>query len=972
MASSEPQQPATYDLLIVTDATASMGEYLDALRASIPEILALAKLSGAFSRLGVLAYKDYSDPPAEIAAWSGWNSPTLPQFVSDLTASGGGDYPEAAKTALIRGLQAVDKNSNTLVLWYADAPPHHMSIQSYQNDVAEAKAFPAGAVDWVKLCHTARRRNCTVFCFTPHSADLNFSSFYVLLAELTGGICITSKATSSALISRLTLGVIMQWMGRATSTLGDVIRSSSAAFLRYEHSPRTATPKLTDEGAGSRGYLPPSFHRAVAGTPLRKILKKSLELSNIPLCAATTQLDLGKRFAAPSEGAYRDLVYESLTSIIQTNVACLTYNPVFGQLWRAVCKDTEGRKMTLVNLFSEYVGKIAGADEKAALRQWLEDSFDQTEEIEKIIKRHCAAATGPTPMVYLDFDADVHVTRTELLEVSRSCYAGVLKKIARVFTHLKLVEPGVTLAPAQRALPLTLPARDFFRLLPHLIVPGTLYPPRAATLTAIIALITAVPFLRDSATSLLATAKGRRVNRAGENASTRRCGGYRLIELNLDAPVGVRVPWTPRKTRGPGDVKVQCTTCLVRRSVTAMSHERADVCGFCATARLTGYRGDVAKDFPGVEETESCWVECSSSTCRAQYVVENVPGLKIRPRCYYCRNNLPCPWLECSICTNRVIVPRLYRSGDGKYTCPGCTNAAWADKCIAAEDTTVRILNRENGVAWLGFNNAHKADPAAKTATTIFDGKSCFKLMQALGVEAFGKKPANAAPTLLLGQKALRDTAGTLAQVEARVGSGEVVLASCALCFEEMPAGKLVPACGRTGCTQRVDDGCLKEWYGQNEPGKLLNMMQFTCPFCRRRPTVKTLARYNKQALVLGGLQEAMADRRFLYAWCIDCARAKQAFERTACTEAALPPVSGFKCEICRKPKPPKLRVVICPKPKCGYGLTKISGCNHITCVCGTHVCYACGGGFVLDEIYSHMHLAHGSFYSDDESDDER
>jgi hypothetical protein len=101
-------------------------------------------------------------------------------------------------------------------------------------------------------------------------------------------------------------------------------------------------------------------------------------------------------------------------------------------------------------------------------------------------------------------------------------------------------------------------------------------------------------------------------------------------------------------------------------------------------------------------------------------------------------------------------------------------------------------------------------------------------------------------------------------------------------------------------------------------------MMQFTCPFCRRRPTVKTLARYNKQALVLGGLQEAMADRRFLYAWCIDCARAKQAFERTACTEEALPPVSGFKCEICRKPKPPKLRVVICPKPKCGYGLTKV------------------------------------------------
>jgi hypothetical protein len=90
-----------------------------------------------------------------------------------------------------------------------------------------------------------------------------------------------------------------------------------------------------------------------------------------------------------------------------------------------------------VNLFSEFVGKVAEPGEKAALRQWLEESFDQTEEIERIIERHCA--NGPTPMVYLDFDADVHLTRMELLEVSRSCYAAVLKKIARVFTHLKVL-----------------------------------------------------------------------------------------------------------------------------------------------------------------------------------------------------------------------------------------------------------------------------------------------------------------------------------------------------------------------------------------------------------------------------------------------------------------------------------------------------------------------------------------------------
>ncbi|KAJ7765271.1 hypothetical protein B0H16DRAFT_415398 [Mycena metata] len=962
-------------LLIVLDATASMGAYLDALREAIPEILALAKLSGAFSRLGVLAYKDYSDPTDQIAAWSGWNAPDLQHFVGNLVASGGGDFPEAAKTALIRGLQAVDKNAQTLVLWYADAPPHHMSIQSHQNDVAEIKAFPPGAVDWVKLCYTARRRQCTMFCFTPRSMERQFSAFYVLLSELTGGICIGSKATSTDL-SRLTLGVILQWMGRAqTSGMTETLRHSSAVFLRYERSPSTVKPQLADEGLGSRGYLPPSHHSSMKNSkPLLRILSTALEVSDIPVRASSAHsFDLGKRFADPAEVAYRSLVFDSLTTIIQTNVACLTYNPIFGQLWRAVCKSTDERKTALVDLFSEFVGKVADSEKKTALRQWLEDSFDQTEEIEGIIQRHCA--TGPTPMVYLDFDADVHLTRTELLEVSRSCYPPVLKKIARVFTHLKLVEPGVTLGPLQRSIPLTLPPRDFYRLMPHLIVPGTLYPPRAATLTAVVSLITAVPFLKESATALLATTKGTWLNldvpenisfdcarfllsapadlvltstEKGVYEAMRR---YRLIELNLDAPVEVHVPWTPQKTRGPGDVKVQCKRCLIHRSVTIMSHKYNNVCGMCVSSRLSPAM--VSKNFPGVTEQDSCWVECSTQDCRAQYVVENVAGLQIRPRCHYCRNNIPCPWIECSICTNRVIVPPACRLGSEKYTCPACNNHAWATKSIASVETTVRVLNKENGAEWLGFTDN----------ATIFDGKSAFKLMQAFGNTIFGHRPSNPSPLLFLGRKALRDTEQILGQVESRVGNGEVVLKSCSLCFEEMVATRLGAACGRTGCAQLCDDKCLHEWYGQNRPGKLLNMMQFTCPFCRRKPTVKTLARYNRPAAVLGGVQEAMGDRRFLYAWCMDCGAAKQAYERTACTEEAVPPLSDFRCEDCRRPRPIPPRVVTCPNSDCGYAIEKTQGCNHMICVCGTHFCFTCGEEFDSREIYSHMMIEHGSWY---------
>jgi hypothetical protein len=75
--------------------------------------------------------------------------------------------------------------------------------------------------------------------------------------------------------------------------------------------------------------------------------------------------------------------------------------------------------------------------------------------------------------------------------------------------------------------------------------------------------------------------------------------------------------------------------------------------------------------------------------------------------------------------------------------------------------------------------------------------------------------------------------------------------------------------------------------------------MQLTCPFCRRKPDHKTLSRYNPQALALGGVQEAIADRGWFYAWCLSCGFAKRVFERVCVNGDRLPPVQDFRCEDC-------------------------------------------------------------------------
>jgi hypothetical protein len=154
--------------------------------------------------------------------------------------------------------------------------------------------------------------------------------------------------------------------------------------------------------------------------------------------------------------------------------------------------------------------------------------------------------------------------------------------------ELQLVESDVKLTPNQRSIPLSLAPRDFFRILPHLVVPGTLYPHRAASLTAILSLVTAVPFLRASAIALLAPLKGTWLDlEVPENISfdcarfllsapeglvltskekriyeaMRR---YKLVELNLDSTIEIQIPWTPVKTRGVGDRMIKCRKCLVR------------------------------------------------------------------------------------------------------------------------------------------------------------------------------------------------------------------------------------------------------------------------------------------------------------------------------------------------------------------------------------------------------------------------
>jgi hypothetical protein len=185
--------------------------FLTSVTQTIPQFLSVARLTAAFHRLGVLAYGDYSELPAvPVTSFSGWHTRVkdIFPFAAHLEAAGGGDFPEAAKTAACAVLKNVERQ--TVVLWYTDAPPHARSPLA-GNGTAELRELGSDNFDWVRLCRRLAAAHVTVYPIISdvHMAQLN-SRWYTFIAAATGGTCIIVRDTAASTITRTTINVLVR------------------------------------------------------------------------------------------------------------------------------------------------------------------------------------------------------------------------------------------------------------------------------------------------------------------------------------------------------------------------------------------------------------------------------------------------------------------------------------------------------------------------------------------------------------------------------------------------------------------------------------------------------------------------------------------------------------------------------------------------------------------------------------------
>ncbi len=297
-------------LVFLVDCTGSMGDFINSMPSTLTQVFSVLNvLFGDSAEVSVVAYEDYSDGEKKVLRKCvGRSREATLAFARRLKAGGGGDIPEASKTALAAVLKVVRASATpgaqTLVFHYTDAAPHHpanfasasgscngrrerklLTASSAPNHGAKqgegktpsttrwqrwpppassAKNLLAGAsgwmsthaatagnpgFDWVAICRAFRDLGVRVFSFTPRSYHKVEEAwpFLAMLGEL-----VVLEHTAPKEISAATMDIVMQLMGQY-----DPGHASAAAAAAAAAGGGGAAAAL-DEGGGEHNTPPSS------------------------------------------------------------------------------------------------------------------------------------------------------------------------------------------------------------------------------------------------------------------------------------------------------------------------------------------------------------------------------------------------------------------------------------------------------------------------------------------------------------------------------------------------------------------------------------------------------------------------------------------------------------------------------------------------------------------------------------------
>ncbi|MDP7063175.1 MAG: NF038122 family metalloprotease [Planctomycetota bacterium] len=140
---------AGMELVIVIDATGSMQNAIDASVGALEDFSAIMEGISPKFRMGLVEYRDHGDMKngAKIVEPLSSKVDKIRKRLSRVTASGGGDYPEAVLSGLLAAFEKKmgwKRDTNKLLVVVGDAPPHQRTMEDLLDLVREANEAPFG------------------------------------------------------------------------------------------------------------------------------------------------------------------------------------------------------------------------------------------------------------------------------------------------------------------------------------------------------------------------------------------------------------------------------------------------------------------------------------------------------------------------------------------------------------------------------------------------------------------------------------------------------------------------------------------------------------------------------------------------------------------------------------------------------------------------------------------------------------
>ncbi len=942
---------STY-LCIAIDTTGSMGSWINTLNKMIPQFIRISALTGSFKKICVVSYKDYdSNPVVTSTGWTDPNDPSLITFSKGLTATGGGGQPEAIKTCLYQILENLPEdldrsNDKIYLLHLTDAPAHESSSGRLDGEgTKEFAALGAERFDWNELTSQILVQPIVYSCLSTCRFNL-----YASLAATTGGFYISTSINS---LENDILRIFNGWFGAEEN----LIFNNQVLELKFQ-----TNPIVDSEIDLIKNY---------------KLVSRQIPITQPQL--ANCLSNCVQKFG--SDPVYTNMVFSLFEQIIRDDILTITTNKIFGRVWRKLCcMRKEPKRDELIQLI-ETCKKSLAPGPRTKFDAWLKESYNMIEEIkgelEDLVQEEKVDLNG-----CIEFMRDIgdNSVPADMVGLLRSLGASDQAVIKNIYARAVINPDKRFDLTSTSSLPLKISAARLFSLIIHLAAPGTKFSGRR--LQAILAILALGTILDSQAREFLSKFKGKWLNFAidkdgkpeiPENFQVKflyLCIGSakefltveeleaatrltklnlcnRIPEINVNALTEI---FTSMDGVRP-DYHIDCLHCDLSRPISLMSTNKT--CGYC----FYGTK-------PKVEPTPDATFMVRCSNCDAFYSRDRGTHIMGKSLCHECANNQTPMNQTCKLCFHKFVTRTGLLGVNG--ICKPCelghpklkpsykTHKLTLRELLSDTDDGFKLVN-----GLIGFDRVDGV-------SNLIEMFCKLKPIEPLDPQKIKENK------IIWNNKLVTNWDQIVDKIITVINSHFIERECCDLCCEPKPNSDLGKACGRSGCDQVLCTSCGSAWYSENKLGHVVNLRHCGCMFCSRVPAPKVISRWwNPEARALarpGSLPQM--DPNFYYGWCVHCRLIKPCGDR-ACGAGQAPRFENFECEECVQARVEfetrnSTTEEIKSCPSCKQPTIRYAGCNHISCPCGTHWCFECGGKFDYEEIYNHMNRVHGRIYANE------